>query len=268
MKTLLVILNKGGVAKTTTVRTIGLALANAGLTTVMVDCDPQGTLTESVGLRQQSGFYDWIGKGQPFSDVVRSVPYDAYEPEMGGRAYVIPSNWESGNVSRAPVSPIVIRHRLEEAAQIMPFDLAVIDPPPSESDIHPWLVYAADYALLPTECLSESYNSLQRTMRYVQDHQPYRSGLGLPPTKIIGVLPTKYEPRGVIVQEEHLAMLREDFGDLVWQPIGQRTAWQMAAAMRRAIFIEAPDSQATREARQMWQRVIHETEIQEKEFAL
>jgi cellulose biosynthesis protein BcsQ len=234
----------------------------------MIDTDPQGTLTESVGLQQEAGFYDWIAKEQRFTDVVRPVPGAAYDPPTAdygsGRAYIVPSNWESANVPRAPVSPIIIRHRLAEAAEIMKFDLAIIDPPPSESDIHPWLVNAADYALLPTQCLAESFASLKRTMRYIKDHQPFREGLGLPATKIIGILPTMYEPRGVIVQEEFLAMLHEQY-EMVWEPVAQRTAWQVSAAMQRAIFVQEPDGQAAREARLMWERVIVETGLMERE---
>src|SRR5882724_5145074 len=41
---------KGGVAKTTTTHTIGLALARAGRRVLLVDLDPQACLTFSLGL--------------------------------------------------------------------------------------------------------------------------------------------------------------------------------------------------------------------------
>jgi len=40
---------KGGVGKTTTTASLGSALAQLGYKTLLVDCDPQGSLTASLG---------------------------------------------------------------------------------------------------------------------------------------------------------------------------------------------------------------------------
>ena len=45
---------KGGVGKTTTVHTLGTALAEAGQRVLLVDLDPQACLTYSVGLDPES----------------------------------------------------------------------------------------------------------------------------------------------------------------------------------------------------------------------
>ena len=44
-----VVNQKGGVAKTTTVANLGVALAQAGQRVLLVDSDPQGSLTISLG---------------------------------------------------------------------------------------------------------------------------------------------------------------------------------------------------------------------------
>jgi chromosome partitioning protein len=49
-RTVAVANQKGGVAKTTTVASLGVALARLGVATLLVDLDPQAALTFSLGL--------------------------------------------------------------------------------------------------------------------------------------------------------------------------------------------------------------------------
>jgi cellulose biosynthesis protein BcsQ len=54
---------------------------------------------------------------------------------------------------------------------------------------------------------------------------------------------------------ENLRQLKSQFGELVWEPIPQRTIWAEAAAIRRPVFSFAPESKAADDAWTLIRRV-------------
>ena len=68
---------KGGVAKTTTVQSIGVALAQQGHRVLVIDLDPQACLTYSLGFDPdgiESSLHDVFVRRAGLSEVVRRVP--------------------------------------------------------------------------------------------------------------------------------------------------------------------------------------------------
>jgi cellulose biosynthesis protein BcsQ len=278
VKTLLTLMNKGGVGKTTLVRLLMCEMARRGLNVVGIDTDPQGTLSFTMGVRPQAGFYTWTAEsGEPdeknggylgdFEKVAHWVDPSIYtdEPEPKGSIWLIPSNWSSDNVPAAPVSPLVIRHQLLRASDQYAMDVAIIDPPPSESRIHPWLLYSADYVLLPAELSIECFaerphdaddGAVYKTMRYIEQHQPYRAGVDLPPSQVIGIQPVKYEPQGWGNRKMFWNSAVGKFGDLMWKPIESRKDWTEAASLKQSVIKYAPNTPAADQAMQFVDRVM------------
>jgi cellulose biosynthesis protein BcsQ len=59
-----------------------------------------------------------------------------------------------------------------------------------------------------------------------------------------------------IEHSENLKELRQQFGDLVWPPIHQRTIWAEAVTMRQPVFAIAPQTKAAAEALAMVERIL------------
>ena len=66
---------KGGVGKTTTTINLGAALASFGLPTLLVDMDPQGNATSSLGIEKKpgAGIYEPLLRGSDMADRVQAT---------------------------------------------------------------------------------------------------------------------------------------------------------------------------------------------------
>lgn len=66
---------KGGVGKTTTTINLGAALASFGLPTLLVDMDPQGNATSSLGIEKKpgAGIYEPLLSGSDMADRVQAT---------------------------------------------------------------------------------------------------------------------------------------------------------------------------------------------------
>ena len=77
VKVIAVANQKGGVAKTTTVQSLGVAMAQDGRRVLVVDLDPQACLTFSFGFDPDAldaSLHDVLVRRARLEDVVRPVP--------------------------------------------------------------------------------------------------------------------------------------------------------------------------------------------------
>jgi chromosome partitioning protein len=204
---------KGGVAKTTTTITLGVALQELGLRVLVVDMDPQGNLTMSLGLNP---------------DAVRPSMYDVLvnhvnieEALVRRELDVVVSSIDLAAAEIAMSSLIGRERSLTKALMQVAdrYDYILIDTPPSLGLLTINALTASDAVIVPVQC---EYLSLRGLAQLERTLELVRENLN-PRVHIAGILPTMYDSRTVHGREA-VEVLRNSFGDLVFETtIGRRS---------------------------------------------
>ena len=184
---------KGGVGKTTSAVNIGAYMATAGCRVLLVDFDPQGNLSSSVGVRnQETGIYDvLIGNVAPADAIVQTAQekLDIIPSDLrlsGATVELVDAEGRDGYLKRA-LKP------LKEQ-----YDYILIDCPPSLGILTINGFAAAESVIVPLQCeffaLEGFLNMLFQTIKRIQNN--------LNPTLSIGgIIFTMYDSRTRLSQE-------------------------------------------------------------------
>ena len=190
--TLAVANQKGGVAKTTSVASIGAALAELGHRVLLVDLDPQACLTFSLGIDPEDlevSVHHVLTKGVDPLEVI-------IETEDG--VDVLPATIE---LARAEADLLtrtgrehVIKGALEQLREDLgdeAYDWVLLDCPPSLGVLTVAALTAADGVLIPLQCETLSHRGVGQLLDTVHDVRRF-TNRGL---EVWGVLPTLYDGR-------------------------------------------------------------------------
>ena len=223
---------KGGVAKTTTVVTLGHGLAMRGYRVLLVDLDPQGHVALSLGLKKAPGILRLLSYGED----LRHLLMQARE-----NLDILPSDKSTERAKRDLMSMDYRETVLSEAlarAAITEYDAIFFDTAPSLDVLHIAALQAAHWLLIPTKLdamaldgVNEVLKSAAEVNRHGGKIQDYR------------VLPTFYER----VTRETLHQLQQlvgVFGTRVLPPIPSDTRVREAPSYGKTIFEYVPNSPA------------------------
>ena len=187
LRVLAVANQKGGVAKTTTVASLGAAMAESGRRVLLVDLDPQGCLTFSLGHDPDklpvSVHEVLLGDVEPNAALVTTIEGMTLLP-----ANIDLAGAEAMLLMRAGREYALKRALAKVADQ---FDVVIIDCPPSLGVLTLNGLTAADDVIVPLQCETLAHRGVGQFLRTVTDVQQITN----PDLRLLGALPTLYDAR-------------------------------------------------------------------------
>jgi chromosome partitioning protein len=249
--TVLAICNqKGGVGKTTTTISLAGALAEYGRKTLVVDLDPQGSLSISLGVPpnvQVATIYDaMLGNIQNPRSAIVKTSVDNLD--------LIPANIDLAAAEMQLVNEVGREGALARVIEPLreEYDVIIIDCQPSLGLLTINALTSADNVLVPLEC---EYLSLRGVALLVDTVDKVKGRLNKS-LKLSAILPTMYDPRTLHTQEV-LDRVHKVFKDTVTDTTIKRTVkFPDASIAGVPITSFAPDHPAAENYRMLARELI------------
>lgn len=250
VRTIAVVNQKGGTAKTTSAVNLAATLAEAplGRRVLLVDLDPQHSATDWLlgsGADVGKGIFAVLGENVPVYDVV-------YETPVEGVDIVPSSSWLVG-AERALAGEVgaetILRRKLSKLAG---YDYVLMDCPPQLGILTVNALVAADEVLVPVEAHVMALAGLAQlveTVELVQDRLN-------PDLEITGIVPCRVDSRTRHAGEV-VGQLRKRFGDLVFRTVvRENVRLAEAPSFREPITTYDPRSAGAEDHRALAQEVV------------
>lgn len=227
---------KGGVAKTTTVHALGMALAGGGHRVLMVDLDPQACLTYSSGLdpdRLEGSLHDVLLRRSTVADVVRPVA-------AAEGLFLLPATIDLAGAEVHLLTVTGREHALATALEPVraEYDVILVDCPPSLGVLTINGLTAAEGVLVPLQCEALGRRGVGQLLETVEDVRTFAN----PQLRVLGVVATMYDGRTRHARHV-LGEVGETYGLTVLDPpVPRSVRFAEAAGLGRSVLQHAPGS--------------------------
>jgi chromosome partitioning protein len=207
---------KGGVGKTTTTINLGAALTELGRKVLLVDFDPQGSLSVGLGVNPHTlelSIYNLL--------LSRDVtPEEVIAPTSVPGLDILPSNIDLSAAELQLVSEVAREQTLSRVLDKVRgnYDVVLIDCAPSLGLLTINALTASDQVIVPLEC---EFFALRGVALLTDTIEKVQERLN-PDLEMLGILGTMYDPR-TLHSREVLERVVQAFGDKVFHTVIRRT---------------------------------------------
>ena len=160
---------KGGVAKTTTTLNLGIGLAREGKKVLVIDNDPQGSLTEALGYQEPdcleitlAQIIDWVLNEEPF-DIDAGILHHEEGIDL------MPANIELSGVETSLVGIMSSETVLKEYIDMIKnqYDYIIVDCSPSLGQLTLNALVAADEIIIPVQAAYLPIKGLEQLLKTI-----------------------------------------------------------------------------------------------------
>ncbi len=203
---------KGGVGKTTTTLNLGVGLAQRGYKVLLVDADPQGSLTRSVGIQDPDGLE--VTLATMMNEVADFCPVSVEVIDTKKGVDLIPSNISLAS-TETRLTTVMCREAVLQkvlAAVKERYDFILIDCLPSLGMITINALAACDSVIIPSHAAKMSTLGIGMMIQSIQNIKNYIN----PRLEIMGILLTMFDGRTKNSREiaETLKTMARECGDV------------------------------------------------------
>jgi len=254
MTTTAVANQKGGVAKTTSVHALGVAMAERGAKVLLVDLDPQASLSWACGVDPDSlelSIHDVLLNRAKVPDVLITLEPPAPATPGGpvGVLHLLPSTIDLAGAELHLLTKTgreyVLRKALSKVADR--YDRVLIDCPPSLGILTINGLTAADEVVIPLQCESLSQRGVGQLLETIEDVHDYTNE----DLEVRGAIATLFDGRTKLAHEV-VEQVRRTYDIKVLEPFVPKSVKVAEAPARgRSVLTHAPKSRSAQAYREL-----------------